>query len=82
MINNYRYDVFGLADEDATNKLLIEGIYDHCSRCSNFIPEINDEACCFYADGHLTRNPNKHLIRCTHFTACLETLNREAANNE
>lgn len=69
MTNLYRYDIFSLADEDATNKLLVEGIHVHCSRCSNFIPEIKGD-------------PNKHLIRCVHFTACLETLNREAYNKE
>lgn len=82
MINCYRRDVFKSVDEDATTKLIVEGIYNHCSRCSNFIPEINDKACCYYANGHLTKNPNTHLIRCVHYVACLQTLNREAANNE
>jgi len=82
MINNYRYDVFGLADEDATNKLIIEGIHGHCSRCSNFVPEVNDDDCRYFADGQLTRNSTMHLIRCAHFTACLETLNREGANKK
>lgn len=77
MINCYRYDIFNLADEGATTKLIVDGISNHCSRCSNFVPEISNEPCYFFDDGELT-NPNKYLIRCVHYTACLEALNREA----
>lgn len=74
MINCYRHDVFKSVDEDATTKLIVEGISNHCSRCLNFMPEIK-------TIGEQI-NSNKHLIRCIHYVACLETLNRETTNKE
>lgn len=81
MNKTYRHDVLKFMDEDATTNLIVEGIYDHCSRCNNFIPEINNDPCYFF-DKNEKINPNKYIIRCTHYTACLETLNREDTNKE
>ena len=54
MTNCYKYDIFNLVDEGATTKLIVEGISNHFSRCSNFVPEISFDQFFFFDDGELT----------------------------